>query len=389
MIKQVSYPCEGRSTCYGCNACAKPSNFHVLSIEGNLLSDKILVDIGTTTVAVCAIVNGEKKAIGFVNPQRRYGADVMSRIKASNEGREEELRRCLREKLKVVLEEHFDKLCEEKKALVIAANTTMMHIFRGLSTEGLGKAPFHPVDLSFYKEMDSYFGREIIYLPGISTFVGADIVSGILATDMDQKDEVALLVDLGTNGEMVIGNKKKLLVASTAAGPAFEGSRLAMTLHGSGIISLLSRLRQNDVMDEYGTLSDEYFEDGYPVLKGTMSQEEIRDIQMAKSAIRSGIEILIQEYGIKKDELKTVYLAGGMSPYLKVEDGVAIGLFPEEFKEITKVVGNSALKGADVFASTEEAFAKERVEAILSKADEVVLANHKNFEEYYIEYMNF
>lgn len=421
------------------------------------------VDIGTTTVAMKLFYRGMVYETGFVNPQRLFGADVMSRIQAANGGALKDMQTILREKLyqelrKLVLKCEADTAinhCENKAntidkcskdvctfqfddiSIIISANTTMQHICRGLSCEGLGKAPFSPVTLDLEKTVkkcwkfrktnsiesgEERMMVEEIFLPGISAFVGADIVSGIYALDMLEEEKPVLLLDLGTNGEMALGCKKKLLVASTAAGPAFEGSELAMQIHASGIMRVLHELIVCKNIDNYGTLVDKYFENGYPVdmcgdeiaetkiseagrdetesfeagssdtkEKLWMTQEDIREIQMAKGAIRAGIEMLLGAYGIAPEEVEKVYLAGGMGYYINPEDAVAIGLLPDAFlqKNTIQAVGNTSLQGAVRFLQEGEAAAVEKLHRITDLAKEIVLANTTRFHSLYMKYMNF
>ena len=391
------------------------------------------VDIGTTTVAMKLFYRGKVYEAGFVNPQRAFGADVMSRIQAANGGALEDMQTALREKLYqelsgLLLKCEADTAINDEIIIVISANTTMQHIYRGLSCEGLGKAPFSPVTLDLEKIVkmvgsgEERMRVEEIFLPGISAFVGADIVSGIYALDMLEEEKPVLLLDLGTNGEMALGCKKKLLVASAAAGPAFEGSELALHIHASGIMRVLHELIVCKNIDNYGTLVDKYFENGYPVdmcgdeiaetkiseagrdetesfeaessdtkEKLWMTQEDIREIQMAKGAIRAGIEMLLGAYGIAPEEVEKVYLAGGMGYYINPEDAVAIGLLPDAFlqKNHIQAVGNTSLQGAVRFLQEGEAAAVEKLHRITDLAKEIVLANTTRFHSLYMKYMNF
>ena len=421
------------------------------------------VDIGTTTVVLKLFYRGRRYETGFVNPQRLFGADVMSRIQAANGGTLEDMQTILRGKLYqelrgLVLRCKADTAinhCENKTdtmdecpkdvcasqldeiIIIISANTTMQHIYRGLSCEGLGKAPFSPVTLDLEKTVkrccefrktnliesgEERMMVEEIFLPGISAFVGADIVSGIYGLDMLEEEKPVLLLDLGTNGEMALGCKKKLLVASAAAGPAFEGSELAMHIHASGIMRVLHELIVCKNIDNYGTLVDKYFENGYPVdmcgdeiaetkiseagrdetesfeagssdtkEKLWITQEDIREIQMAKGAIRAGIEMLLGAYGIAPEEVEKVYLAGGMGYYINPEDAVAIGLLPDAFlqKNTIQAVGNTSLQGAVRFLQEGEAAAAQKLQKITDLAKEIVLANTTRFHSLYMKYMNF
>lgn len=374
------------------------------------------VDIGTTTVAV-AISDGVRQVRkNFVNPQRAYGADVITRIEACNSKKEQELQEMLLEALLGTLGEGIreldalrsteesgfrDSVPQRVCRVVVAANTTMLHILRGFSCEGLGRAPFSPVEIGFGRDTWNSGGitYEVEYLPGISAFVGADIVSGIYGLGIMEREAPSLLIDLGTNGEMAVGNRKRLLCASAAAGPAFEGSRLGMRLHASGILRCLSRMLREKAMDGTGLLAPDYFEDGYPVDRSgeeglRFCQEDIRGIQMAKGAIRAGVDILLEEYGIKPEELGQVFLAGGMGYYLDPADAVAAGLLPPGTAGKVRAAGNTCMQGifrylAGCSEAAEAGNIRETLGKIAQSAEEIVLAEHDGFQEKYLAAMDF
>lgn len=210
----------------------------------------ICIDIGTTTLAAL-LVNLETEAdcqtAVSVNHQRAYGSDVLSRISASNSGKKWEIQRCIRQDLQKLIRELLqkEKITEQQiQRIVIAGNTTMCHLLRGFSCETLGVAPFLPVDLSWMegsaadflgmKELDT----KVVILPGISAFVGADIMAGITKMNMHRSEGYHLLLDIGTNGEMVLGNCRHMYVTSTSAGPAFEGGNISCGMASiPGVIS--------------------------------------------------------------------------------------------------------------------------------------------------------
>ncbi len=414
-------PCGGRGTCGGCEviidgigrvkACQfTEEGVYAVSIPDRAAYDivqpgremqpqeqlYIAVDIGTTTVALQGVCGLRTASDGFINPQRVCGADVVSRIQAANTGQGSQLQTMLKTRLLEALEHMRIRLDPEagRCRVMIAANTTMLHLLRGFSCEGLGHAPFTPVDIGVgnevWKEKDAVY--EVTYLPGISAYVGADIVSGIYALHMAESAEVSLLLDLGTNGEMVIGSRQRLLCASAAAGPAFEGGRLSLSLHASGMLALLNRMYRQGVMDAYGLLADPYFEQGYPFGSGEeqrITQEDIRELQMAKGAIRAGIHILLKEYGIAPEQVAHIYLAGGMGYYLNPEDAIGIGLLPEAFAGRIQSVGNTALAGICRMAQVPYEDAMRLLLEIAADTEEIILAQHPDFEEAYINGMNF
>jgi uncharacterized 2Fe-2S/4Fe-4S cluster protein (DUF4445 family) len=259
----------------------------------------------------------------------------------------------------------------------------------------------------------------IVVLPGISAFVGADIVAGILSTGMDESSGITMLIDMGTNSEMVIGNRDRFLVTSAAAGPAFEGGNIscgmagvpgavshvsiakngaevfcetiggqkAAGICGSGIVDVISELVRTGMVDENGTLCEPFFTDGFPLTEQVrITQEDIREIQMAKSAIRAGIETLVKEYGVAYEEVDTLYLAGGFGRKMNVASAAGIGLLPPELADRVVPVGNSALEGARRYLEKDS---RERIARIRAAAKEVNLAMHPEFNERYLQYMFF
>jgi uncharacterized 2Fe-2S/4Fe-4S cluster protein (DUF4445 family) len=290
------------------------------------------------------------------------------------------------ENAEVPVEAAIASIEEADVAIAIAANTTMLHILNGWNPAGLGKAPFAPQSVALWNRQEGKLS--ITELPGVSAFIGADIVSGLYALDVQKQTTPVFFLDLGTNGEMAVGKNGKLLVTSTAAGPAFEASGPALSLHASGLLRVLHEMLDAGVMDENGTLCEAYFDSGYPVGEVVISQDLIRDLQMAKAAIRAGIEILIREYGIPAEEIGTLYLAGGMGYYIDPEDAIAVGLIPEAFRGKIVSAGNTSLRGAARFLREPET-APEELAKITGMTEELLLAEHPDFEELYIRYMTF
>ena len=253
--------------------------------------------------------------------------------------------------------------------------------------------------------------------------MGADIVSGMYACGMYEQENPALFLDLGTNGEMVVGTKDGFLATATAVGPAFEGGNIScgcpgipgaissvsilgqrvvthtignqkpVGICGTGILELTYELYKNGIMDETGTLRETYRENGYPVAEMEngdwifYTQNDIRQLQMAKAAVRSGIEILLQEMNLTVQDVRNVYLAGGLGYKLNVYKAAGIGLIPRELKEKTVAAGNTSLQGAVQFL--QEAGAAEHMEAMLVRTAERNLALHPAFEAYYLRFLNF
>ena len=386
----------------------------------------VSVDLGTTTIAMQLRDMATGEVIDTyceMNPQRAYGTDVLSRIQASCDGHREELRRLVCKALLRGLGQFTARMgtfktesgdAEHKGQLVsmcIAGNTTMVHLLLGYDVSTLGRSPFTPVELGLQEmPLSTLLGKDrnaagwdfpVYIAPGISAFVGGDIVAGLYTlqmlpgifapcqgkeeTEAAKQEPVKLLIDLGTNGEMAITDGKRMLVTATAAGPAFEGGRNSKLI-GTDRIALTAELLKQGQLDETGFLS-ETKNNRY------LKQEDIRDLQMAKAAVRAGVEILWEKMG--RPEIAVIYLAGGFGYYLDVEAALAIGLLPERLRGRIHAVGNTALEGAYRLSRDLSAgiLSKNRLEEALAVKESgslqaVNLAKQKGFEELYIKYMN-
>ncbi len=409
----------------------KPKELDELKSLENKFS--IAIDIGTTTIAIQKIDSTTKEILNTytaINRQRSYGADVINRIDLANKGKAEELRISIVEDLKIGI----NKLVESKKHLleqiVISANTTMIHLLLGYPCTTLGVYPFKAYSLNpKYMTYKKIFGEEaelnnvkVEIIPSISTFVGGDIVSGIITCELDKKSKVNLLLDLGTNGEMAIGNNESILVTSTAAGPAFEGGNIKygigsvrgaisnieikekkvkllktigdknpIGICGTGIIEIVSELLENNLIDETGLLDEEYFHTGYPIFKNEetniyFTAKDVREVQLAKSAIRAGIEILIKKFNVGYEDIENLYIAGGFGYKLDSKKAMKIGMFPEELEDRIKVIGNSSLEGAKIFATED---IRERIDRICKISKEIELGSDQDFNNLYMNYMYF
>lgn len=310
------------------------------------------VDIGTTTIAMQLYDMSGKVVDSFpsVNPQVSYGADVLSRIEAA---KDPEKAADMQKKVRDLIEkgvQRFSKKLQpgETLQMVVAANTTMIYLLMGWDPEELGKAPFR---VSHTGEHDTQIaGVPCHMIPGLSAFVGGDITAGILASGMLEQEEPMLLVDLGTNGEMALGNRDKLYACATAAGPAFEGGA-NRGIWGADMVRLLQKLLEEGLMDRQGLLQEPYFTKGVRIGDVLVTKESVRAVQLAKGAIAAGIEILTESYGIGLSDISGVVLAGGFGYYLDPKAAAAIGLLPKELTERTVTGGNTALSGAAMVGS--------------------------------------
>lgn len=396
----------------------------------------IAVDIGTTTI-VMQLINLENgrsvKTYTCMNHQRAYGADVISRIEASNNGKGEALRESIRKDLAAGIRELTDNGGMRAGRMTVGANTTMVHLLMGYSCETLGVSPFTAVNLDTIQttsgEMLGAYAEglgwdfEVTICPGISTYVGGDITAGLYALEFEKRQKVSVLIDLGTNGEMAVGNKDKIYVASTAAGPAFEGGNITCGtgsipgavcsaviengktelrtilekpvtgICGTGVVEITYELLKEGLLDDTGLLEEPYFEEGYCLGEDASGREigfyqkDVREIQLAKSAVRAGLETLIKKYGISYEDVETVYIAGGFGYQLDIRKAVGIGLLPGECEGKIRAVGNSCLKG--VIAGLMNADAEKSIKEILNVSEEIRLSNDKDFNEFYMDYMFF
>lgn len=395
----------------------------------------IAIDIGTTTIAFALL--GEKSGeilhtVSRVNGQRVYGADVISRIKASMDGKkgalQDRIRKDLLTGMKALLEE-AQIMPEKIQKIVLSGNTTMGHLLMGYDCDTLGVSPFTPVNIDFIRgtvqEIIGEFAgnASVTILPGISTYVGGDIVSGLYAAGFSNRSEICFLVDLGTNGEMALGNQEKIYVTSTAAGPAFEGGNItwgmgsvagaicAVNFHGSepyiktirgqtpegicgtGVIETVAELVREGIAEDSGTLDETYFAKGFPLAKTSdgrdivFTQKDIREIQLAKAAVRAGMETLLLRYGVEKQDVSKVYLAGGFGYRLDIGKAIAIGMLPAEFSGRIEAIGNSSLAGAVKYL-THRAGEKE-IQSLIHASTEINLSTDKDFNELYIDSMFF
>ena len=399
---------------------------------GNYDRYGIAVDIGTTTIAAALVGMSDGcepqiiDAASCVNHQRRVGADVISRIAyASDKKKLDELRVTVTNDISELINELREKASADISEIVVTGNTTMLQIFRGLDVEGLGKYPYIAIDNNVYET--EMFGTSLITMPGISAFVGADIVSGIYYADMiNAENKKVLLLDLGTNGEMAFYDGEKLKVTSTAAGPVFEGGTIScgvasvpgavchvdimkgsdvtffskvetigdkdpIGICGTGIMEAVSELVRVGAADKSGLLRDEFFDTGFALTDDgriTVTQQDIRNIQLAKGAVSTGLKELTG--GCVPD---IIYIAGGFGANLDYERIRSIKLFPTEFPGGAECIGNSALKGAvkvlSKILSGRKEEALSEINMIKESATEVVLANLDDFDEEFVEAMNF
>ncbi len=391
----------------------------------------IIIDIGTTTIIYKLIDRNtgmELKSESQLNNNRMYGADVLRRIETANSGSLQQMCQQLRKQIS----DGIMKLSDEDELrsvthIIISANMTMIHILMKYSCENLGKFPFTSVTTDWIRTDTAKLELlkekiPLTIMPAISTFVGGDIVSGLFSLNIIPKNKKTFFIDLGTNAEMVLTDGKGgVFVSSASAGPAFEGGNIScgigsvngaiqgvkifkgtpnldviggqspIGICGSGIIEILYELRKNNIIDETGLLIDEYFDSGYSLFKDeereiTITQKDIREIQMAKAAIAAGIDILLQETECQADEIEDIYLAGGFGYHLSIKKAIGIGLLKKEWDNRVSLVGNTSIMGAKKYLCNEDI--ADEIDKIKTRSKEIYLSNLTGFQESYLQNMS-
>ncbi len=415
----------------------------------------VAFDIGSTTVAGMLLDVNKSKIIAAAaetNPQATFGADVISRIKAAStsEGLAQ-LSTIIRECLNNLI----SRLCssagianKDIYLITVAGNSTMEHLLMSVSPASLTHSPYVqtfkylqpllPQELS----LEINLGGRVFLLPNIASFVGADTVAAAIAMNQDITSKMTLLIDLGTNGELVLGNKDKLLVSSTAAGPAFEGAQLSCGMRatagaiedvtitedvnvrtinnqrpvgicGSGVIKAIAELIRSKVITPSGRfvrsnqldkLSDRLKErlhekndqrefvitwakDSATGSDIVITQGDIRQIQLVKSSICTGSQILMEMLGVTPNEVEQVLIAGAFGSYIDLDSALTIGLLPSIQRSKVRAVGNAAGEGAAKVLMSENYLT--RCQSIAGQATFIELANHEGFQSKFIENLNF
>ncbi len=412
----------------------------------------IAVDIGTTTVVVSLwdVASGlEIAAHSAVNPQKTYGLDVLSRIQHVRENAcgLDNLRRAIIRGINSLIGDTCIEAGTERKNIyevTIAANSTMMHLFLGVDPSGIGRSPYIPAftQSQSFPATDlginiSRFG-EVYCLPAVSGYVGADIVAGILCTELREKNERALFIDIGTNGEIVFSSGTGLFACSCAAGPALEGMNISCGMRaaegaiesisidddvqvltiggkpargicGSGIIDAVGEMLKAGVINKSGRyeknrpgiseplanrFKDEdgktsfvlsFGEKGMPAV--TLTQKDIRQVQLAKGAILSGILALMGSLNLKFSDIDRVYIAGAFGCHIQMENFARLGILPQELLDRVVLVGNTSKSGAVLSLLSK----KKRIEAsiIAGQVRYVELSCYMGFDRLFTQSLAF
>lgn len=414
----------------------------LLDIDENI--EKVLgiaIDIGTTGISAY-LVNLETgdvlNKISCLNPQTEFGGDVLSRITyvINNENGTKVLRDTIVKRVSEIARElvigaDFDITSVYK--IIIAANTTMLHLFAGINPKTIAKAPYRSLFLNKKDILACDIGIEInkngivTLLPSVSSYVGADILSGIAATDFHKKRHSSIFIDIGTNGEIVVNSNGKLAATSTAAGPALEGMNIScgcraeegaidsfainedFTLSfttignvipkgicGSALIDIAAYMVKRGIILPSGKFNEKMSKAISCRLKDKkfyinedifISQKDIRQIQLAKGAIAAGVAMLLQELNISIEDVKEVVIAGAFGYHINPESIKTIGLISKGFKGDITFVGNSSVEGARL-ALINKDFIKT-IESLKSEVEVVELSTKEKFQDYFVEALGF
>jgi uncharacterized 2Fe-2S/4Fe-4S cluster protein (DUF4445 family) len=341
----------------------------------------VAVDLGTTTIAsqLIDLASGHVLAVETgLNPQARYGSDVMNRVRAALEGAD--LGSIIRASIGQIIAALTRGRERQITGVVLVGNTVMHHLFCGCSVEPLAHAPFASPQLGARNFTPADLGWDlpaqcrIEFAPCLGGFVGSDILAGIVSTGLGNREDLAALIDLGTNGEIAIGNRQRIVCASTAAGPAFEAGSIRMGMRavtgaiahvslrggalevrvvgdapprgicGSGLVDAVAAgLNQGAILPS-GRLAHgaKEFQIADPVI---LYQSDIRELQLAKGAIAAGFKLLLRRLKAGIEDIQAIYLAGAFGNYVDVGSALRIGLLDAP-RSLIQPAGNTALHGA-------------------------------------------
>ena len=368
---------------------------HVLHVSADPFSAYMAAfDIGTTTVAGY-LLNAETgqtcATVSCMNPQAQYGADVIARANYTLEHEAEPVSRCIREAIDQLLLQMARQAgitTDDIYLISIAGNTCMHHLFLGISVDSLVHAPYNPAvsERMMLRASDYDIHANpralLAMLPNIAGFVGADTVACLVSSKLAEQKEWTLLIDIGTNGEMVLGKEHRMAACSTAAGPAFEGAGISCGMRGapgavskavwegdhwtfevvgnemirgicgSGLLDITAQLLESGQMDETGDMDEiESILLATPQQSATgeeirLLRKDIRQLQLAKAAIATGVKLLAKKMSVDLKEIRQVWLAGAFGSFLSPDSACTIGLIPPELRGRIRAIGNAAGEGA-------------------------------------------
>ncbi len=374
-------------------------------------------DIGTTTLVAYLMDGHTGRQIvtaSCKNPQGQFGADVISRLEYVLHGGRQELMSCIREAMTDLTAE----LCtragispQDIGAASIAGNTAMHHLLLGIDPKPLVTPPYMP---NVFEALELDRGCQVRILPNIAGFVGGDTVGCMVSTRFDRMEELSLLIDIGTNGEMVLGNRNRRIACSTAAGPAFEGAKISCGMRGaegavdhvwlengevkyhvlgevppqglcgSGLLDLVAVLLDLEIIDESGRMEEKQYTLCEHV---TLTQKDVREVQLAKAAIRAGIELLAEKMDAEVAEIRKVCLAGAFGNYLNPASACRIGMIPPVLLDRIVPIGNAAGEGAKLCALNREEYLYSQ--RLAKETEFLELASLPQFQDCYVDALEF
>ena len=386
----------------------------------------LAIDVGTTTLVIELVELDTGKTVdteATLNSQASRGADVISRLAYAISGHEKaaELRNLVLDTLNCLVNDLLQRNRVRPSSvyeIVISGNTAMNHLLLGVPVNSLALAPYHAVfsRLPYFSAQEAGFAvhpeAKVYISPNIKSFVGGDIASGLLASRLDRRKGNLLFIDMGTNGEIVLKTRESLIATSTAAGPAFEGMSIscgmpalagaiykvedaagklklstlasapARGVCGTGLIDLIAIFLKRGQLSPQGVILNR--EKRLHVAKGiSLTQGDIRQMQLACAAIKTGIRLMLKQNGLKEADLGGIYVAGAFGNYLNIRNSMKIGLLPSLEERRIVFVGNSSLAGAKLLlVSLRE---RERVESLIRKVRYRALASDSLFQDHFIK----
>jgi uncharacterized 2Fe-2S/4Fe-4S cluster protein (DUF4445 family) len=427
-LKKLNLPVNWRLACF----CKIDSDIsiEVSQFEEIILADDssfsfkpqegygIAIDVGTTTLVIQVLDLQTGHIIDVaasLNPQVKYGGDLITRIQRCLEGMQDEMQILIHQKLGKMIDGILKRHPVKISKVVLVGNTAMHHIFSGLNLHPLSFYPFEPHDLGTQVFSTNTLGWklsdqvDIRFLPSVGSFVGSDILAGIAATRLAEREELSILIDLGTNGEIVLGNCNGIICASTAAGPAFEGAKISQgmravsgaissvesldgNLHyhvigngqargicGSGLIDAMAVLLEQEKIGLFGEINSG--EETIMLAPGVfLTQQDVREFQLAKAAIAAGLQILLNRYEVSFAEVENIFIAGGFGNFLNLQNVIKTGLIEAREDKIIKM-GNTALIGAKMFLFSDG----NDIQDILRKTTHINLEADPYFQDIFIE----
>ena len=383
-------------------------------------------DIGTTTL-VGFLLDGKTgqtlATASAMNPQAQFGADVIARIEAAMANEAPVLQNAILPKIRELLLELTARCgisTREVELISVVGNTAMHHLFLNIDPRPLVTPPYMPavreaMELPAAPLLPIHPDGILRILPNIAGFVGGDTVGCMTAVDFGNLQELTLMIDIGTNGEMVLGDRDRRIACSTAAGPAFEGAKISMGMRGSpgaidhvwiedgqlhhhtigdgkalgicgsGLLDLVACLLDLGILDESGYLEEKHY--CIPGTVVTLTQKDVREVQLAKAAIRAGIELMCAQLRVLPEEIQSVLLAGAFGNYMDPRSACRIGMIPPALLERIRPIGNAAGEGAKLCAVSADSY--DYSKKLAAETEFLELASRPEFQDCFVDALEF